>query len=66
MKFSKDELYLMMLYSPGHRLGLVAELEKMKQELVPEETALAKLTDKVIKKLNKMTDNDFEQLDMYG
>ena len=64
-KFTKEESMLMMLYNPGSREGLIRELAGMKVQLQPEEKKLAKLTDKVISKLNSMDDNEFERLDLY-
>ena len=52
-KFTKEETMLMMLYNPGSREGLIRELAGMKVQLQPEEKRLAKLTDKVLRKLNR-------------
>ena len=64
-KFTKEESMLMMLYNPGSREGLIRELAGMKVQLQPEEKRLAKLTDKVLRKLNRMDDKEFDQLDLY-
>ena len=64
-KFTKEESMLMMLYNPGSREGLIRELAGMKVQLQPEEKRLAKLTDKVLRKLNNMNDKEFDQLDLY-
>ena len=64
-KFTKEESMLMMLYNPGSREGLIRELAGMKVQLQPEEKRLAKLTDKVLRKLNNMDDKEFDQLDLY-
>ena len=55
----------MMLYSPGSREGLIRELAGMKVQLSPEEKKLCRLTEKVIGKLQSMSDEDFEKLDFY-
>ena len=65
-KFTKEESMLMMLYNPGSREGLIRELAGMKVQLQPEEKRLAKLTDKVLRKLNSMDDKEFDQLDLYS
>jgi len=44
MEFSKDEMYLMMLYSPGTKSGLVEALKQMKMQLTQEETELCSMT----------------------
>lgn len=65
MRFSKDEMYLMMLYSPGNRSGLVEALRQMKMQLTPEETDLRNMTDSTLAKLEVMTDEEFERLNLY-
>lgn len=65
MNFSSDELTLMMLYSPGTREGLIGELGAMRSQLTPSERKLDRLTVGVIKKLNAMTDEEFDRLDLY-
>lgn len=65
MGFSKDEMYLMMLYSPGTKSGLVEELKQMKKQLTPEETELCSMTDSTLAKLETMTDEEFERLNLY-
>lgn len=65
MRFSKDEMYLMMLYSPGNRSGLVEALRQMKMQLTLEETELRNMTDSTLAKLEVMTDEEFERLNLY-
>ena len=54
-KFTKEESMLMMLYNTDSREELIKELAGMKVKLQPEEKKLAKLTNKVIKKLNSIS-----------
>ena len=63
--FSPEEEMLMMLYSPGNRPGLVAELEAMKTQLTKRERKLRGLTDSVLEKLAQISDDEFLQLDLY-
>lgn len=65
IKFSPEEQTLMMLYSPGTRLGLIAELETMKKQLNNRERKLRVLADSVLEKLAQISDEDFMQLDLY-
>ncbi len=65
MNFRKKELILMMLYSPGTRTGLIAELTKMRGQLGTKERGLLSLTDSVLEKLNRITDDDFDALPLY-
>ena len=65
IRFSLEEQMLMMLYSPGDRPGLIAELEAMKTQLNMRERRLRGLTDSVLEKLAQISDDDFLQLDLY-
>lgn len=56
---------LMMIYNPGSREKLVVELETMKGQLLPGERRLLRLTDTVIGKLQKITDEEFDRIDLY-
>lgn len=65
IRFSLEEQMLMMLYSPGDRPGLIAELEAMKTQLNMRERRLRGLTESVLEKLAQISDDDFLQLDLY-
>lgn len=68
MTFSWDEEVLMMLYSPGSKSGLVKALGKMSADLDlddPEDNQLYQLTQSVLAKLERMTAEEFRQLDLY-
>jgi len=65
MIFSGEEQLLMMLYNPGSRLRLIAELSTMKTQLTSREKRLSRLADSVIEKLEQISDSDFENLDFY-
>ena len=65
MDFTGEEKILMMLYSPGERPGLYQALGKMCRRLEYDERELRALTDRVMEKLEKMTDEDFDQLELY-
>lgn len=56
---------LMMIYNPGSREKLVVELETMKGQLRLGERRLLRLTDTVIGKLRKITDEEFDRIDLY-
>lgn len=64
MYFTDDELTLMMLYSPGTREGLIAELTAMQNALTGRERNLRKWTKSVLKKVADMTDEEFENIDL--
>ena len=63
--FTKDEMICMMLYNPGTRAGLMAELEAMRLQLTPSERRLGRLSKSVLEKLDGMTDAEFDSLDLY-
>lgn len=63
MNFNGEELMLMMLYNSGTRLGLMQELRLMQCYLLPDETALRKLSEGVIEKLKLISDADFDEVE---
>jgi len=63
--FTRDEKMMMMLYNPGTRAGLIAELEAMRLQLTPQERRLERLSRSVLEKLGNMTDAEFDSLDLY-
>ena len=65
MDFTRDELNLMMLYSPGTRSGLCEALLQMKEQISQEEAELCDLDDSVLNKLSKMDDETFDELNLY-
>ena len=65
MDFTQEERMLMVIYNPGSREELVVELETMKGQLHSGERRLLRLTDSVIGKLGKITDEEFDRIDLY-
>lgn len=63
--FTPEEQMVVMLYSPGTRLGLIAELTAMKQELTPRERKLNRLTESVLAKLEQISDEEFDKYDFF-
>ena len=63
MNFDHEELTLMMLYNTGTRLGLIQELRLMQCYLMPDETALRELSERVIEKLKLLTDAAFDKVE---
>ena len=63
--FTRDEMICMMLYNPGTREGLMAELEAMRSQLTPSEWRLGRLTGSILNKLSGMTDKEFDSLELY-
>ena len=65
MDFTNDEMNLMCIYDTGSRTGLINALSEMQKELDVDEATLRELTDSVLNKLSAMTDEDYEQLELY-
>lgn len=63
--FTPEEQMVVMLYSPGNRQGLIAELTAMKQALTPRERKLKRLAESVLAKLEQITDEEFEEYDFF-
>lgn len=66
MIFTEDEWMLMMIYSPGTKQGLIEELETMQKSLTGRDRNLRKWTASLLEKLSRMTDAEFETLDLYS
>ena len=64
MDFTNDEMNLMCIYDTGSRSGLMEALESMKQYLEQDETELLELTESVLSKLGRLSDADFEKLEL--
>lgn len=64
-RFNREELFLMMLYSPGTRAGLITELNGVRQCLTPGERRLRKLVDRTLEKLSVISDEEFDALELY-
>ena len=59
-----EERQLMAIYNPGTRRGLLEALIDMQQYLSKEERELNDLTASAISKLQEMSDDDYEALDL--
>lgn len=62
--FTNDELNLLCIYNTGTRQGLMAALNEMRTYLERDEQELLKLTDSALGKLSRMSDADFEALEL--
>ena len=65
MNFTNDELNLMCIYDTGSRVGLIEALTDMRGQLEEDETELMQMTDSALRKLNAMSDADYEALELY-
>ncbi len=64
-EFTFEETNLMCIYNTGSREGLITALEEMQEHLEADETELKSLTVPTLAKLRKMTDEEFNQLELY-
>jgi len=64
MDFTNDEMNLMCIYNTGSRSGLMEALESMKQYLEQDETDLLELTESALSKLGRISNADFEKLEL--
>lgn len=62
--FTDDELNLMMIYNPGSREGLIAELTQMQSQLTDRDKELRRWTKSVLSKLSAMSDEAFSSLEL--
>ena len=65
MNFTNDELNLMCIYDTGSRAGLIEALTDMRGQLEEDESELIQMTDSALRKLNAMSDADYEALELY-
>ena len=65
MDFTKDELSLIAIYNTGDRKGTMEEIEDIRTYLEDDEVELADLTASVLRKLDSISDEEFESLDLY-
>ena len=64
MNITFEEQQVMAIFNTGTREGTIAAIQKIRNDLEPEETELLELVDAVTKKLLSMTDAEFEALDL--
>ena len=62
--FTDDELNLMMIYNPGSREGLIAELTQMQSQLTGRDKELRRWPKSVLSKLAAMSDEAFSSLEL--
>ena len=65
MNITYEERQLMSLYNTGTRTGLMDALTEMRGYLEADETELLGLTNSALLKLSRMSDDDYETLDLF-
>ena len=62
--FSDDERIIMIIYTPGTRLGLIRIFEEMLPELTPDDSTLEHWITSALEKLRLISDEEFEELEL--
>ncbi len=63
--FTNDEMNLMCIYNrDGSRKGMISALKSMRQYLGEEDEELLALTDSTLQKLERISDEEFEELEL--
>ena len=65
MNITFEEHQLMSLYNTGTRAGLISALEEMRGYLAADENELRELTDNAAAKLRRMSDAEYDELDLF-
>ena len=64
MNFTQDEMNMLCIYNGSSREKTIAELQEMRTYLEPDETELRELTDSTLEKLAKISDAEFDKLNL--
>ena len=65
MEFTKDELTLISIYANAVRKGTIVTLKDVMKYLSVDENELRDLITSAIEKLEKITDEEYEALDLF-
>ena len=65
MNFTNDEMNLMCIYNTGSRESLMRELREMRGYIDADQPELLAMTDSALQKLEKISDAEFAELDLY-
>lgn len=60
-----DEMNLLCIYQKNTRVGTMDSITVMQQYLEKDETELAEMSDSLLSKLEKMTDEEFDELEKF-
>ena len=65
MNFTNDEMNLMRIYNTGSRESLMRELREMRGYIGADQLELLAMTDSALQKLEKISDVEFAELELY-
>lgn len=60
-----DEMNLLCIYQKNTRVGTMDSITVMQQYLEKDETELAEMSDSLLGKLEKMTDEEFDEMEKF-
>ena len=60
-----DEMNLLCIYQKNTRIGTMDSITVMQQYLEKDETELAEMSNSLLSKLEKMSDEEFEELEKF-
>lgn len=60
-----DEMNLLCIYQKNTRIGTMDSITVMQQYLEKDETELAEMSNSLLSKLEKMTDEEFDELEKF-
>ena len=64
-EFTNDEMNLLCIYNAGTRQATIAALTKMRGYLQDDEIELREMTDGALAKLERVSDADWDGIDLY-
>lgn len=65
MTLTNDEMNLLCIYQKNTRIGTMDSITVMRQYLEQDEIELAEMSDSLLTKLEKMTDEEFDEMEKF-
>lgn len=64
-ELTHDETNLLCIYQKGSKVGTIDNIKQMRKYLEEDETELLNMSDGLLKKLEAMSDADFDALELF-
>ena len=64
-ELTHDETNLLCIYQKGSRAGTIDNITQMRKYLEEDETELLEMSDRLLQKLEAMSDADFDALELF-
>ncbi len=65
MTLTNDEMNLLCIYQKNTRIGTMDSITVMRQYLEQDEIELSEMSDSLLTKLEKMTDEEFDEMEKF-